>query len=164
MTDKHRRHCRTTLTALWSCPMTAVGLLVALLLRAAAPIARLRGVSILCTEYRSRPCFLLGHNWGGLTLGHTILAQINATDQLLDHEWGHTVQNALFGPLMLPLTIASAIRYHVRRLRAKRGAALPPYDAWWFEAQATRLGTHRPDRVADGMRGERDSTPPKEVN
>lgn len=143
----HKAFLRTSAFT-WGAPMTAVGLLAALLLRGIAPLAHLLlGIEIAHTRYRGRTCFLLGHRWGGLTLGNVILCQHEPTEQLLDHEWGHTVQNALFGPLMPLLVLASAARYHDRNRRAKRGEPLPPYDAWWFEAQATALGTAGKENV-----------------
>ena len=140
-----RYHRLVTLT--WGFPMSAVGALVATALRLARPwLSLFFGIEITVTRFGGRLCFLLGRGWGGLTLGHVILCQKNASEALLRHEWGHTVQNIRFGPLMLPLTLASAARYHAR---LRRGEALPPYDAWWFEAQATRLGAFAPVEVTE---------------
>lgn len=143
---------RRSLSLTWGFPMSAVGALTAAALHIARPwLYWLFGVEITRTRFGGRPCFLLGSGWGGLTLGHVILAQRDAPEALLRHEWGHTVQNTLFGPLMLPLTLSSAVRYHHRLHRARRGESLPPYDAWWFEAQATRLGALAP--VEEGDKG-----------
>lgn len=136
---------RRSLAYTWGFPMSAVGALAATALRIARPwLHLLFGVEITVTRFGGRLCFLLGQGWGGLTLGHVMFCQRDASEALLRHEWGHTVQNIRFGPLMLPLTLASAARYHARLWRARRGEALPPYDAWWFEAQATRLGAFAP--------------------
>lgn len=52
------------------------------------------------------------------------------------HELGHGYQNAcLFGFFMPVLCIISAVRYWLRRW----GVELD-YYAWWFEAQASRIG------------------------
>lgn len=52
-------------------------------------------------------------------------------------EIGHLIQNAKVGGFkMLALTVGSVFRYHARRLfRIKT-----PYEGWWFEEQATKLG------------------------
>ena len=68
-------------------------------------------------------------------------------DQLVwlrDHEFGHSIQNCRFGPLMpFLVSIPSSTRYRWRlfRERVLKKPSATPYDSVWFEAQATRLGT-----------------------
>ena len=63
------------------------------------------------------------------------------------HEMGHGLQNLCWGPLMVfVICIPSAVRFWWREWYWKHkypvtGKALPPYDAIWFEGQATRWGT-----------------------
>ena len=87
-------------------------------------------------------CFTVGRTyWGGLNLGLVILCQPGADHDLKAHEVGHAVQNCLWGVLTpLVIHLPSAIRYHAMGRKSARGEALPPYDAVWFEAQATRWG------------------------
>ena len=87
-------------------------------------------------------CFAFGKGWGGLTLGAVVIVAGDSSLSVLFHEYGHTVQNLIFGPFELFIGIASAARYWYREIKRKRDPAcyLPPYDSIWFEGQATRLG------------------------
>lgn len=88
-------------------------------------------------EYRGIPFFEIGQNWGGFSCGWFFVCSKTDPDSTRNHEIGHLIQNAKVGGFkMLALTVGSVFRYHARRLfRIKT-----PYDAWWFEAQATKLG------------------------
>jgi hypothetical protein len=57
------------------------------------------------------------------------------------HELGHAIQNCRYGPFILPWVLLSVCRYHLREHRMRRGLPLTPYDSWWFEGEATALGT-----------------------
>ncbi len=65
---------------------------------------------------------------------------------MLNHEFGHSIQNCYWG-ILFPFLIAipSALRYWYRTLTVHCGIKkiqdLPAYHAIWFEAQADRLGT-----------------------
>ena len=64
-------------------------------------------------------------------------------DGLVPHEWGHSIQTCIWGPLfMLVIGIPSFIRFIYRERMYKRSEdiVLPPYDSIWFEGQATRWG------------------------
>ena len=117
----------------WGLPLTLVGAVVALFL--------------LVTGHRPHRwhgcvCFEIGKTrWGGLNLGLVILCQKGASDSLKAHELGHAIQNCYFGPIMLLFVTCSAARYHDITRREKHGKPVPEYDAWWFEGQATTLGT-----------------------
>ena len=91
--------------------------------------------------YRGCVCIEVGERWGGLSLGMFIFCQRGASDRLKDHEFGHAVQNCFYGPIMLLFVICSATRYHYITRREKQGKPVPKYDAWWFEGQATKIGT-----------------------
>jgi hypothetical protein len=86
--------------------------------------------------------FAFGKGWGGLTLGAVVIVAGDSSLSVLFHEYGHTVQNLIFGPFELFIGIASAARYWYREIKRERDPAcyLPPYDSIWFEGQATRLG------------------------
>ena len=100
-----------------------------------------------CAGFRPKrigPCyhFMVGSAWGGLTLGMTIITDDEPNEWILDHEFGHSVQNAFFGPLFpFLIAIPSVIRYWKRKKDEKNGKELPDYDSVWFEGQATELGT-----------------------
>lgn len=90
-------------------------------------------------------CFRVGKHWGGCEMGGVFLRDTTSTEHVTWHEAGHSIQTLMFGPLMLPLiSIPSFLRYHyrnlVKKLSPEKGRNLPPYDAIWFEGQATRLG------------------------
>lgn len=84
------------------------------------------------------PYFEIGKDWGGLELGWFFICCRNASEHTKMHEVGHGIQNATFGGLrMLCLSIGSALRYWKRELFGAKTS----YDSWWFEGQATELGT-----------------------
>lgn len=116
----------------WGLPLNIIGGLVALALLAQEHNPHRFGWCI---------CFEVGRGWGGLNLGLVILCEVGASDSLKSHELGHAVQNAILG-ILTPfiIHIPSAIRYHIRNKRIKQGHPVPPYDAVWFEGQATRIG------------------------
>lgn len=97
-------------------------------------------------------CFVVGHGWGGLSLGPVMIVSTNANEHTKDHELGHAVQNALYGPFMVAVSLHSAVRYWYRRGKKKRGLGhtLPPYDGIWFEGQATDWGKKYAEKWRDG--------------
>lgn len=84
------------------------------------------------------PYFEIGKGWGGLSLGWFFICCKDSSESLKCHEVGHTLQNANIGGWkMLVLSLGSAARYWYREIFG----ATTPYDSWWFEGQATELGT-----------------------
>lgn len=92
-----------------------------------------------------------GHYWGGVSLGPFLFIYTEAEKswhehrRMCEHEWGHTIQNIVLGPLNLFLVcIPSFTRYWYREVVVKLGrkhySELPPYDSIWFEGQATAIG------------------------
>ena len=118
----------------WGILMNLVGLLVSLVL-------------IITTQkpllYAGIWCFKVGRGWGGISFGSMFITDTYSFDRLKGHEFGHTVQNAIFGPLFIFLiAIPSFIRYlHYNRC-VKKGKDHSPYDAIWFEGSATEIGTY----------------------
>ena len=88
----------------------------------------------------------IGEGWGGLEMGPFCLVSKNPSQHTLNHEFGHGIQNCFFGPFMLFISLASAVRYWYReyqvRVLKKSYADLPDYDSIWFEGDATRLGNY----------------------
>lgn len=118
----------------WGILMNLVGLLASLVL-----IITTQKTSL----YAGIWCFKVGRGWGGISLGLMFITDTHSFDRLKGHEFGHTVQNAIFGPLFIFLiAIPSFIRYlHYNRC-VKKGKDHSPYDAIWFEGSATEIGTY----------------------
>lgn len=86
----------------------------------------------------------IGEGWGGLEMGPFCLVSKNPSQHTLNHEFGHGIQNCYFGPFMIFISLASAVRYWYReyliRVKGINYKDLPPYDSIWFEGDATRIG------------------------
>lgn len=78
--------------------------------------------------------------WGGCEMGLMFLRDWGCTEDYLNtHEFGHTFQNCILGPLFpFLVAIPSASRYWLRELFPKKDWA--PYDGIWFEDAATQCG------------------------
>lgn len=90
------------------------------------------------------PSFIvrIGKGWGGVSMGPFALCSEDASEHTRRHEFGHSLQNALMGPLWPFLVgIPSAVRYWIFAYRRKRGKPNPEYDSAWFEGTATEWGT-----------------------
>ena len=126
------------LTFTWGLPLTLFGAFISLFL--------------IITKHKPRKflhCleFDFGNNWGGLEGGFfTFVANNMGESWTLHtrcHEYGHSFQNALFGPFTIFIVaIPSAIRYWVRIFKQKKNKTCKPYDAIWFEDSASQLGTY----------------------
>lgn len=84
-----------------------------------------------------------GTGWGGVSFGMFFFYQENVTEYGKNHEYGHSLQNCLWGPLFpFVISIPSAVRYWNRRMKQEKGIKLETsYDDIWFEGQATKWGT-----------------------
>ncbi len=80
--------------------------------------------------------------WGGCEMGLMFLRDHNSSINYINpHEFGHTFQNCLLGPLFpFIVAIPSAIRYWLREIFPKKIWA--PYDSAWFEDAATQCGVY----------------------
>lgn len=93
------------------------------------------------------PYFAIGKNRGRLEMGWFFICCKNCGDSVKRHEVGHGVQNAAVGGLkMLGYSIGSAARYWWREIFG----AKTPYDSWFFEGDATRLGTEYVQNIETG--------------
>lgn len=73
-------------------------------------------------------------------------------DRLLVHEYGHTVQSLILGPLYLPIIgIPSAIWLNTPRFSQRRRDAQSSYYAFFTERWANRLGERFLKRPSMGM-------------
>lgn len=80
----------------------------------------------------------------GLSLGIFLFIGEDA-QSLQPHEYGHTIQNLIWGPLKpFVISIPSCARFWYReylvQYKNKKYSDLPDYDAIWFEGQATNFG------------------------
>lgn len=81
--------------------------------------------------------FIGNNSWGGFTLGPYSFVCPDASPKLLDHEAGHSYQNALFGPLTVILTIISIFHYWISCFVPK---VQNNYYDFWTEKNASQLG------------------------
>lgn len=107
-------------------------------------------VAAIVTSFGAKPekhagsvLIKVGHNWGGLSLGIFCFVCHEAGKRTLNHEFGHSIQNALYGPLFpFIVAIPSAIRYWTFTINDLKGIQNEGnYDDAWFEGQATSWGT-----------------------
>ena len=120
------------LSCTWGIIMTFIGAVAAVALIAMGYTPKKHG---WCYHFE------FGYGWGGVNLGVVMITSIAPSDHTKNHEHGHALQNCIWGPLMpFVIAIPSATRYWSRNIRQKRGEKLEPYDAAWYEADATRRG------------------------
>ena len=82
-------------------------------------------------------CIEIGKGWGGFSMGPFALVQKDASAHLKAHEFGHSIQNCIFGPFMiLFIMIPSIIRYWMYQA----GDYHKEYEYAWFEWMASLLG------------------------
>lgn len=121
----------------WGLPMTLIGVITAVILRAKGYRPKKWGY---CYHFE------VGESWGGINLGPIFVTSKNAPERTKNHEHGHAIQNCNFGLLMpfivgIPSLLRS--RYHVwyyRNRYPKTKRPLPNYYSVWFENQASTLG------------------------
>lgn len=98
----------------------------------------------------------IGGNWGGLELGCVAIigeyTKISPThyEYIRRHEFGHSIQQLMFGPLQNILVgVPSVIRYWYRRIKVKKtGKQMKTnYNDIWFEGTATKWGTFWLDKL-----------------
>ena len=107
--------------------------------------AILRWFKFIPQSYHGVMYFEVGKKaWGGVCLGWFFITGPNAHDDTKNHEVGHMVQNAIVGGLpMLWYSVGSFLRWWKRKIFG----AKTPYDSWWFEGHATKLGSEFIARV-----------------
>jgi len=100
------------------------------------------------------PYFEIGKGWGGLEMGWFFICCRDASEHTKMHEVGHGIQNAAVGGVrMLILSIGSALRYWKRELFGAKTS----YDSWWFEGQATEIGTKYVNSIKENRKNETQS-------
>lgn len=93
---------------------------------------------------------VVGKGSSGFSMGPFSILNREYDEYLLNHEFGHSIQNCIFGPLMLPvIVIPSVIRYWYRVYRFNHGTRyneLRGYYDIWFEKTASSFGTRIKER------------------
>ena len=126
----------------WGIPLNIIGVVVALVF----VLSGHRPKRFVYAIY-----FEVGRNWGGVNLGGFFFVQKNASLVLKQHEYGHSFQNMMLGVLTpFVINIPSAIRYHYRNYKRAKGHILTPYDEFWCESWATKLGKKYGERGMNG--------------
>lgn len=98
-----------------------------------------------------------GRNWGGLGGVFFIFVANDMGDEwtlhTYQHEFGHSFQNALYGPFNFVLAlIPSVIRYWYQTIRERNGKENKPYDLVWFEGSATDAGAYAAQALGLGIK------------
>lgn len=129
------------LACTWGILMTVAGLLVSGILYIIKLFAKDK-VKITFKPYHLIYSISVGPDyWGGCELGLCFLRDQKSVDSINAHEFGHTFQNCLFGPLFpFIVAIPSASRWWARELNPNKNFA--PYDSAWFEDAATQCGLY----------------------
>ena len=116
----------------WGVIMTVIGLLAA---------ASLTCFGKKAGTFNGCLWFGVGEHWGAVNLGIVIITDKDTSISTLKHEYGHSIQNAMYG-ILFPFIVGapSFLRCCKRKILMAKGVELGPYDAVWYEGQATALG------------------------
>lgn len=112
----------------WGLPMSLIGTLVFIILRFCGYEVQQNGWGWYIK---------IGKDWGGFSMGPFALLCKNHVAKLPAHEFGHSIQNCIFGPFIIFfVVIPSIIRYWLWKL----GLVQRDYYYIWFEQQANMFG------------------------
>lgn len=122
-----------TMSFTWGLPMTVLGLLAA--------------SALMVLGYRPKRFgwawyFEVGRHRDGFSLGFIFFCGKYSSNVTKAHEYGHSFQNCTYGFAMIPLVLASVVRYwYYTVVEDWLGRKLPDYESSWrFESNATKLG------------------------
>jgi len=125
----------------WGLPLTLLGLLLTIFLLPFGKIRRYNYIYYIELNTNGRWGFAMGNMF--------VVSHPNTSLMVKSHEFGHTVQNAILGPLMILLVaIPSVVRFHYRAWYRKKHAfhplkvKMPAYDSIWFEHSANIIGNN----------------------
>lgn len=124
----------------WGLPLTLLGVVLTLLCLPFIPL----GVRIKRYHYIYYVELPLS-GFGGFSIGTTFFVGRKSKESTLCHEFGHTVQNAIFGPFMLfVVSLPSVTRWWWRHFKIKKGLgkSLMGYNHIWFEGSAQAIGDY----------------------
>lgn len=115
----------------WQLPQTIASLIYFLYLRYKDEILD------ICT-FQGAVVFIKKESYSSVTLGNHIFLSPRATDTTVRHEWGHTRQSLILGPLyLIVIGIPSIIWAATHRTIASNKT----YDWFYTEAWANKLGS-----------------------
>ena len=123
-----------TLSWTWGIIMTAIGALVASICRACG---------LKPKKHAGATYFEIGEKpWGGISLGCFFFCSKNTPITTKDHEFGHSLQNAIWGPLFpFVIGVPSFIRCQKFNYNIIRGIPNEEdYYSIWYEGQASEWG------------------------
>lgn len=123
---------------IWNFAMTLVGTLCA----AALGVAALFDNKITFHKYYWIYYIKVGPDlWGGMDASLMFLRDQKSTEEVNEHEWGHSLSQSFLGPLFIFLVaLPSVFRWWQRWLFPKKN--WKPYDAFWAEDLATQTGKY----------------------
>lgn len=129
------------LACTWGSIMTIIGLVVSGALYL-VKLCSFSKVKITFKPYHWVYSISVGPDlWGGCELGLCFLRDHRSRGNINAHEFGHTFQNCLLGPLFpFVVAIPSATRYWARMFKPTKNRE--PYDSVWFEDAATQCGLY----------------------
>lgn len=129
-----------TLCWTWGIIMTLIGACVAAVCSAMGYKAQ-KHAGAIYYEVGKKP-------WGGICLGQYFFCSPGATKHTKDHEFGHSLQNCIWGPLF-PFVIAIPSFVRCQKFNSNIRKGIPneeDYYAIWFEGQASEWGEKMADQ------------------
>ena len=122
------------LNCTWGIFLTLIGLIITLFLLI---------INKKPKKYHGIYYFEIGKFWGGFETGLMFVRDKTSVMSVSVHEYGHTYQNAIYGPFQIfIITIPSIIRYWYREIKYERKGlqTKTEYDDIWFEKSASEHG------------------------
>lgn len=133
------------LSCTWGLLLTLIGLIVTLSLS----IIKLFIKSIKFEKFAWVYFIGIGVQWGGFETGLMFVRDLDSSKGLSQHEFGHTFQNTLFGPIQIIWSISSMIRYWYITIRCLRGHTVGEYDSYWLEDAASQCGEYADNFISN---------------
>lgn len=128
----------------WGIFSSLISLIMFLFLKPILKLKKIKGDYLPCKRHVYVINRNLKTNSFGFSFGLLICISKDLEDNFSDlvkHEFGHSVQNCIFGIFTIFLVyIPSMIRFWYREYQLKKGYQLKPYDSIWFEKTATEFG------------------------
>lgn len=124
-----KRFLYTLVQCTWGLPQTLAGLVLFLICKRHGCPHHLHHGGI-CTHW---------HRGGGVSLGLFFFCE--GGERLVPHEYGHTIQSLILGPLYLPVIgLPSSLWCNLPACRSYRRRSGVPYSWLWCEKWADMLG------------------------